>query len=126
MLRNLFARRGRADAAPPDRRREGRVRAAGGTVEFDGQSYPVENWSYTGFLAGPYGGSRKAGERVDIRFSVDVGGQTFAFACAAMMVRVDPESQKIVGAFVDMDAGTRAKLARHFDQASSQPVQEKA
>ena len=117
MLRNLFVRFGRAAPAPPERR-EGRERVAGGTVEIDGQSYPVENWSYTGFLAGPYAGSRKAGERVGFRFSVDLGGQAFAFACTAMMVRVDPASQKIVGAFVDMDAGTRAKLARHLDQAS--------
>ena len=119
MLRNLFGKQGQAEAAPPDRRHEVRERLTGGTVEIDGQSYPVENWSYTGFLAGPYTGPRKAGDRVDIRFSADLGGQTFAFACTAMMVRVDHGSQKVVGAFVDMDAGTRAKLARHFDQASS-------
>ena len=116
-MRSLFGRLGHAEAAPPDRRREVRERVAGGTVEFDGQSYPVENWSYSGFLAGSYAGTRKAGDRVDIRFSVGAGDQALAFACAAMMVRVDPASQKIVGAFVDMDAGTRAKVARYFDQA---------
>jgi hypothetical protein len=126
MLRNLFARFGQAEQAPPERRREDRERLAGGTVQIDGQSYPVENWSYTGFLAGRYAGSRKAGERVDIRFSVDSGGRPIEFACMAMMVRVDPASQKIVGAFVDMDAGTRATLARHFDRASRQGSQEKA
>jgi len=115
MLRKLFPKLGGAEPAPPERRRDDRKKLAGGTVEIDGQSYPVENWSYTGFLAGSYAGSRKAGDRVDIRFKVGTGGQTFEFSCEAMMVRVDPESQKIVGAFVDMEAGTKAKIARHFD-----------
>ena len=126
MLRNLFPKLGRAEPAPPERRHEGRERATGGTVEIDGQNYPVENWSYTGFLAGPYAGPRKAGERVDVRFTVEADGQGFAFACQATMVRVDPASRKIVGAFVDMEAATRAKLARYFDQLSSQLPQEKA
>lgn len=115
MLRNLFARLGGTESAPPERRREHRENVAGGTVEFDGQSYPVENWSYTGFLAGSYEGPRKAGDRVDIRFTLDAGDQDFTFSCTAMLVRVDPASRKIVGAFVDMEAGTRAKIARHFD-----------
>ena len=115
MLRNLFAKLGGTEPAPPERRREDRKRLAGGTVEIDGQSYPVENWSYTGFLAGSYAGSRNAGDQVDIRFRTETGGQTFEFGCKAMMVRVDPDSQKIVAAFVDMEAGTKAKIARHFD-----------
>jgi hypothetical protein len=115
MLRNLFARLGRAEQAPPERRREDRKKLAGGTVEIDGRSYPVENWSYTGFLAGSYEGARKAGDRVDIKFTAETGGQGFTFSCKAMMVRVDPASRKIVGAFIDMEAGTRAKIARHFD-----------
>ncbi len=115
MLRNLFGKAERAKQAPPERRREDRKKVAGGTVEIDGQSYPVENWSYSGFLATSYEGTRKAGDRVDIKFTVETGGQDFAFSCKAMMVRVDPSSKKIVGAFVDMEAGTRAKIARHFD-----------
>jgi hypothetical protein len=126
MLRNIFARLGRAEQAPPERRREDRHGMTGGTVEIDGQSYPVENWSYTGFLASSYAGPRKAGDRVDIKFTADAGGRSIGFACAAMMVRVDAASRKVVGAFVDMDAGTRAKLARHVDQSSSQSPQEKA
>ncbi len=47
--------------------------------------------------------------------TVEIDGRAFAFTCKAMMVRVDPEAQKLVGAFVEMDAATRAKLARYFD-----------
>ncbi len=115
MLRNLFSKFGRAEQAPPERRREGRKSMAGGTVEIDGQSYPVENWSYTGFLAGSYAGPRKAGDRVDVKLTVDAGGQGFAFACQATMVRVDPASRKVVGAFVDLEASTKAKIARYLD-----------
>jgi hypothetical protein len=32
-----------------------------------------------------------------------------------MMVRVDPEARKLVGAFAEMDAATRAKLSRYLD-----------
>ena len=116
MLNNLFARFTRTEESEADRRRETRKGTPGGTVEIDGQVYPVANWSYSGFLAVSYAGDRKAGERVDITFTVEIGtGQAFAFACKAMMVRVDPEAQKLVGAFFEMDAATRAKLSRYFD-----------
>ena len=115
MLRKLFSKLDGTEPAPQERRREDRKKLAGGTVEIDGRSYPVENWSYTGFLAGSYEGARKAGDRVDITFTVETGGRDFTFSCKAMMVRVDPASRKVVGAFVDMDAGVRAKIARHFD-----------
>jgi hypothetical protein len=116
MLNTLFARFGRTEEPAAGRRRETRRAAAGGKVEIDGRAYPVANWSYSGFLAGAYAGDRKAGDRVDITFTVETGGgQTLAFACEAMMVRVDPEGQKLVGAFVDMDPATRTKLARYFD-----------
>jgi hypothetical protein len=116
MLNNLFARFTRTEESEADRRRETRRTAPGGKVEIDGRTYPIENWSYSGFLAGPYAGERKAGERVDITFTVEPDdGQAFAFACKAMMVRVDPEARKLVGAFVEMDAATRTKLARYFD-----------
>jgi len=116
MLNNLFARFTRTGEPEADRRRETRKAAPGGTVEIDGRAYPIVNWSYRGFLAGSYAGERKAGERVAITFTIEIGtGQAFAFTCKAMMVRVDPEAQKLVGAFVEMDAATRAKLARYFD-----------
>jgi hypothetical protein len=115
MLSNLFSKINRGEAQPANRRREAREDVPEGTVEIDGRTYPVANWSYSGFLAGSYTGDRKAGDRVDIKFTVDLGdGGTFYFACKCVMVRVDPETQKLVGAFVEMDAAMRAKLARHF------------
>ena len=116
MLNNLFARFTRTEGPEADRRRESRKDAPGGMVEIDGRAYPVANWSHSGFLAGSYAGDRKAGDRVDITFTVEPGdGRTFAFTCKATMVRVDPEARKLVGAFVAMDAATRAKLARYLD-----------
>ncbi|MDH3593248.1 MAG: hypothetical protein OEU09_00955 [Rhodospirillales bacterium] len=116
MLNTLFARFTRTGEPEADRRRETRNATPGGTVEIDGRAYPIVNWSYSGFLAESYAGDRKAGDRVDITFTVEPGdGRAFAFACKAMMVRVDPEARKLVGAFVEMDAATRAKLSRYFD-----------
>ena len=116
MLNGLFARFTRTEEPEADRRRETRKAVPGGTVEIDGRTYPIANWSYGGFLAGSYAGDRKAGERADITFTVEIGtGRAFSFTCKAMMVRVDPEAQKLVGAFAEMDAATRAKLSRFFD-----------
>jgi hypothetical protein len=116
MLNTLFAKFGRTGPPEADGNRAPRRAAPGGTVEIDGRIYPVASWSYGGFLVGSYAGDHKAGDRVDITFTAETGnGRTFAFACAAMMVRIDPETQKLVGSFVGMDPATRTKLARYLD-----------
>ena len=113
MFAKLFAK-----ASPPaaaDDRRAGRRRqAVDGVVEIDGAHYPLESWSHTGFLAHSYSGPRKGGEKLEIAVSVVCDGEAFNFTCQAMTVRVDPASQKLVGAFVDLDARLRAEIARRY------------
>ncbi len=113
MLGHLFGKRPEAEQKAPDQRRELRLPVSDGTVEIDGRPCPLVNWSYTGFLARNYTGDKRAGDKVTIAFSVTVGEGRCEFECLAMLVRVDRASQKVVGAFVDMDAATRAKIARY-------------
>ncbi len=117
MLGSLFKRftsSNGGDDAPQDRRREQRLAATDGTVEIDGESCPLVNWSYTGFLAEAYGGERKAGDKVGVKVSIALGDGRFEFECPAMLVRVDSESRKVVGAFAEMDTATRIEITRHF------------
>jgi hypothetical protein len=111
MLAKLFAKK---DEAEDERRREDREDAAGGTIEIDGTTYPLVNWSYSGFLAKDYTGEHNSGDRAEVTVSVSLDDGPFQFSSKAMLVRVDREGQKIVGAFVEMETATRVELARHF------------
>ena len=113
-LINRFTSSKGGDATPPERRRVQRLPATDGKVEIDGESCPLVNWSYTGFLAEAYGGDHKAGDKVGITISVAFGEGRFEFECPAVLVRVDQESRKVVGAFAEMDTATRIEIARHF------------
>lgn len=113
MFAKIFAKASPPEAAE-DRRQGRRMRPVEGVVEIDGAHYPLESWSHTGFLARSYSGPRKGGERVEIGVSVVCDGDAFNFTCQAMTVRVDPATQKLVGAFVNLDARMRAEIARRF------------
>ena len=113
-LFNRFTSSKDDDATPLDRRREQRLPVTDGKVEIDGESCPLVNWSYTGFLAEAYGGDHKAGDKVGVKVSVALGDGRFEFECPAMLVRVDKESRKVVGAFAEMETATRIEIARHF------------
>jgi len=97
-----------------DRRRELREEVDLGTVEFGGQSYPVKNWSSTGFLAAPCQCKGREGDNVDIRFHVEVPGATMRFECKAILVRVDNSRGEAAGVFTMMDPETRVRIAKHF------------
>ncbi len=101
--------------AAGDKRRERREEVKLGTVEIDGRSYPVKNWSSTGFLAMPCDCPRREGDGVDIRFRIEVPGSTIHFACKAIIVRADKETGEVAGVFTMMDRETRVLVARHFD-----------
>ena len=98
-----------------DRRREFREDVMSGTVEIQGRSYPVKNWSSTGFLAAPCDCKCSDGDSVPIRFHVEVPGKSFRFDCKAILVRVDGKSGEVAGVFTMMDRETRVLIANHFD-----------
>ena len=103
------------DDARRDRRREVREDVKFGTVEINGRSYPIRNWSSTGFLAQPCDFKCSEGDSVDIRFHVEIPGKTFRFDCKAILVRVDKKKQEVAGVFTMLDRETRVRIANHFD-----------
>ncbi|MDH3474795.1 MAG: hypothetical protein OEM59_14010 [Rhodospirillales bacterium] len=111
MLAKLFAKKVETE---DERRREDREDVAGGTIEIGGATYPLVNWSYSGFLAKDYTGEHNSGDRVEVIVSVLLDDGPLQFSSRAILVRVDREGRKIVGAYVEMDTATRVELARHF------------
>jgi hypothetical protein len=81
-----------------DRRREPREEVPGWLVWIEGKTYPVKNWSESGFLATPCAYDTAVGEVLDLTFSVPADTR-FEFSCQATVVRVDPESQELAAAF---------------------------
>ena len=98
-----------------DRRREYREDVDLGTVGFRGRTYPVKNWSSTGFLAAPCQCPCREGDSVDIQFHVEVPGKTVRFECKAILVRVDNKRGEVAGVFTMMEPETRIMVAKHFD-----------
>ena len=111
MLGRLFSKIDRK--APPERHCEPAPQSEG-SVLIDGQAYPLVNWSQSGFLAKDYTGDRGAREKVEVTLSVMLAGNPFEFTTTAMFVRVDSESRKVVGAFVDMETSLKVEFARRL------------
>lgn len=87
---------------------------SGGTIHMDGATYPLVNWSQSGFLAKDYTGERSAREKLEVTLSVTLAGNPYEFTTTAMLVRVDQEGQKAVGAFVDMETSLKVEMARRL------------
>ena len=67
-------------------------------VWIDGKTYPVKDWSDSGFLATSCDFETKVGEVLDLTFSVPADTR-FEFSCQATVVRVNPESQELAATF---------------------------
>ena len=97
-----------------DKRREPREELAEGAVRISGQTWPLTDWSRNGFLASPCTADLKVGEELDIAVFVPIAGQRLEFKCPAVIIRVDEEKQEVAGAYVEVDAATRATIDWHF------------
>ena len=105
---NLLRGSKRAEPAPahaPERGTEG-------SIEIDDQKLVLESWSYTGFLARDYRGPRRAGEDLQVSCNLTFKGKPLSFSCRAKLIRVDRESRKLVGAFIDLDPAAKTRMAQ--------------
>ncbi len=98
----------------PERRQEPRIAAVDGTVEIDGQSYPIKNWSSAGFLATSCAIERDVTDGLDIRFQARLGQQLIDIACRATVVRIDADRQLLAGRFTKVDDVAMGRIAQHF------------
>lgn len=99
--------------AMPDKRREDRE-PVGGLVLVANKTYPLVDWSSSGFLAKGYGDGLNKGERHPIEFTVFIDDESYHFECSAIIVRTDPEEGLLAGAFVLMAEDDRLAVARYF------------
>ncbi len=98
----------------PERRQESRIVAVDGTVEIDGQTYPIKNWSSAGFLATSCAIERDVAEGLDIRFRALLGQRMLDIACRAIVVRIDADRQLLAGRFTKVDDAAVGQIAQHF------------
>ena len=98
----------------PERRQEPRIVAVDGTVEIDGQTYPIKNWSSAGFLATSCVIERDVADGLDIRFRARLGQQMLDIACRAIVVRIDADRQLLAGRFAKVDDAAMGQIAQHF------------
>ena len=98
----------------PERRQEPRIAAVDGTIEIDGQIYPIKNWSSAGFLATSCAIERDVTDSLDIRFRARLGQQMLDIACRATVVRIDPDRRVLAGRFTKLDDAAMGQIAQHF------------
>ncbi len=96
-------------------RREGRETAKG-FVEIEDTSYPLVDWSASGFKASGFAGGFARGDRVPVEFSIELDGETYFFICKAFIVWASTEQAAFAGAFVEMDQGDRLAISQYFEQ----------
>ncbi len=97
-----------------DKRLSLREETAEAVVEIWGDTYPVKNWSNSGFLAASCTLDRKEGDEVEIDFSVPLRYRRLEFNCRALVVKVDKDKQELAAMFVMIDDWTRQKIDAHF------------
>ena len=94
--------------------RSERYSVAKRTVHIDGNVYPVRNCSAFGLLAASYGGDRKAGDMIQITYSISVGDQELEIHCIAVVIWVDKEKRLLGGLITEMDEESQQLLLRQF------------
>ncbi len=96
------------------RRRESRDPDATGTVTIEGESYPLRDWSSSGFGVFSCALEFEENARVPIDVNVTHSKGTLTFSCKAVIVRSNSESGEVAGAFVEMSRDDRVAVAEYF------------
>ena len=81
-------------------------------VFFDGQRYPLKNWSTLGFLAGPYDGGLIIKQRCKLKVHVRQGQFDIAFDAEAIIVRRDAAG--IAGRFIFLPPEKKRQIEAYF------------
>lgn len=95
-----------------DNRAEPRLGAHEGSILIDGRGYPLDNWSSAGFAVMAYKGDRKAGEEIDITYSLYINKRQVQLHSRAMVIWRDNERNRMGATVVEMDEESRNQLKR--------------
>jgi len=103
-------------------RREPREEVEDGTVEINGQTFPVFDWSARAFMAKPCDIDCKVPDRVDIKFSIRFPTKRIEFVSRAIVVRIDKEKQELAAYFAMLDEEAQLAITNHFADESMTSV----
>ncbi len=103
-------------------RREPREEVEDGTVEINGQTFPVFDWSARAFMAKPCDIDCKVTDRVDIKFSIRFPTKRIEFVSRAIVVRIDKEKQELAAYFAMLDEEAQLAITNHFADESMTSV----
>ena len=104
-------------------RREPREEVDDGSVEIDGHTYPVTNWSARGFMAKPCDVDCNIADELDVEFALRFANEKIEFGCRAIVVRIDKKRQELAAAYVMLDEVAQLAIAKHFGDGST-PIDE--
>ena len=110
-------------ATEKGRRRGLREEVDDGSVEIDGRTYPVKNWSARGFMAKPCDVDCNIADELDVEFALRFAGQKIEFSCRAIVVRIDKKRQELAATYVMLDDAAQLAIAKHFGDGST-PIDE--
>ncbi|TQV79226.1 hypothetical protein [Denitrobaculum tricleocarpae] len=102
-------------AESTQRRRELRDFDVTGEVTISERSFPLKDWSSSGFGIDSCDLEFEDHARVPIDFSVTHSSGTLSFSCKAVIVRSDTVACEVAGAFVEMAREDRVAVAAYFD-----------
>ncbi len=103
-------------------RRELREKVEDGTVEINGQTFPVFDWSARAFMAKPCDIDCKITDRVEIKFSIRFPTKRIEFVSRAIVVRIDKERQELAAYFAMLDEEAQLAIENHFAEDSTRGV----
>ena len=100
-------------------RREPREEVDDGSVEIDGRTYSVKNWSAHGFMATPCDVDCNIADQLDVKIAIRFASEKIEFGCRAIVVRIDKKRQELAAALVMLDDAAKRAVTIHFGAGST-------
>ena len=101
------------------RRREVREELSDGDAYIDGQKYPLQDWSASGYSLGPCNLEPTVGGRIEIEFHVPLPARKLVFKTPCVTVRSIKEEGLISGTYLGVDPESRKIIDEHFHVVTS-------
>jgi hypothetical protein len=98
----------------PERRTEPREILNDATITINDNTYPMQDWSKSGYCFGPSDLEASTGQRLDASFVIPIGSETLAFSCRITLLREVSDDGSFAGTFLNVDDAIQRKVEAHF------------
>jgi len=112
---------------PPEaeqRRAEVRQELSGADAIIDGQKYPLQDWSASGYAVAPCDLEPTMGGRIEIEFHVPLPGRKLVFKTPCVTVRLIKSEGLMGGSYLGVDDDSRKIIDEHFAMLTSEEFQQ--